>query len=245
MSLPVPIALSSAPAGAVEIASLSPNAAQELQRALNDPTYLPTCWVGKIPAGNYCRGWNSKRFKYCKSLPGSGTNHPGQGRCSFHGGTKEGDARLTAGGRSLVKRTRIHELAEQEAERDPTDITKEINQLRGTYESFLEDYENIKNALLEWNADEAVEAKKAGRKPRPQRIADIHEAAVLIERAARVSDMLVRQQQADAVSLKELLRLMAEMARVLEHVIGKNISDERLGAQILIEVAEGWQAVRI
>jgi hypothetical protein len=43
--------------------------------------------VPREPDEKYCNGKKSKRAnEYCEQAPGWGTNHPGIGRCKWHGG---------------------------------------------------------------------------------------------------------------------------------------------------------------
>jgi hypothetical protein len=53
----------------------------------------PGRFIGKLEPNYYCRGWNSKRVKYCRARAGHSTAHPQQGRCSKHGGIARGDDR--------------------------------------------------------------------------------------------------------------------------------------------------------
>lgn len=115
-----------------------------------DPArYIPESYVGTIPPNDYCRGWNPKRFKYCRAPAGMGTSHPSEGRCKFHGG----NAPLKHGMYASVKHTRLRELYE-EFEHDPdlTDIESEVAMCRALFVDFVERYEEVTEALLAWHA---------------------------------------------------------------------------------------------
>lgn len=124
-----------------------------IARASTDRT-LPAEFVGKIEPNYYCRAWNAKRVKYCRTRAGAGTAHPGVGRCSRHGGErKDGDARVKHGGRSELRNDRIRELIEQHAA-DPEllDVSRTLATAKALMDDYIERYYEITPALLAWYA---------------------------------------------------------------------------------------------
>lgn len=109
---------------------------------------IPDSYVGTIEPNYYCRGWNSTRSKYCKARAGTGTDHPGQGRCKNHGG-----ATPIKGGRySTIKRERIRVLVEEfEQDPDPLDVLPELYLVRALMRDFIERYDEWRDALVAWH----------------------------------------------------------------------------------------------
>jgi hypothetical protein len=101
--------------------------------------YVPDKYEGKLEPNYYCRGWNAKREKYCRSLAGMGTDHPGVGRCKFHDGG--GDARVKTGlHRRYQFKTKKREarLEHHAADPSPLDLSAELALARTLLEEWLE-----------------------------------------------------------------------------------------------------------
>lgn len=113
--------------------------------------HVPATHEGTIEPNYYCRGWNSKRQKYCRKIAGSGTAHLGIGRCSFHSGNMPIKHGMSS--RYVLHRSRVGELLEQfAAETDPLDITRELALARALLHDWVERYEVNRDALLAWHA---------------------------------------------------------------------------------------------
>lgn len=112
--------------------------------------FIPSVYEGKIDANYYCRGWNSKRNKYCRSRAGAGTDHTGSGRCKLHGGSKpvtHGQERRDPN----VQSTRIHELLTKHLENeDPLNVLRELALARALLEDWVARYETYVAALTAW-----------------------------------------------------------------------------------------------
>lgn len=115
---------------------------------------VPAEYQGKIAPNYYCRGWNAKRRKYCKSRAGLRTAHPGVGRCHLHGGQRaDGDARVTHGRNSTIQGERIKALIETHlADPQPLDISRTLATAKALMDDFIERYYEITPALLAWYA---------------------------------------------------------------------------------------------
>ena len=170
----------------------------------------------------------------CQRPAGWGTDHAGEGRCKLHGGCNP----IKHGRYSTVSRPRVRELIEKLAtESNQLDLLPEVQLIRALLVDYVERYDTLVEALFAWNADEAAEARMDGRKPRPQPIPPLHEAASLAERAARVVDMIQRQKKEAAISLETFNRVMEQMGiSVARHVADaealRRIEAEWLGIQV-------------
>jgi hypothetical protein len=69
----------------------------------DDDRDIPTGDVGKLWPNYYCRGWDPQRKMYCRFRAGTGTIHPGTGRCKLHGGRQRNDRRVAPGGAQRVR----------------------------------------------------------------------------------------------------------------------------------------------
>ena len=89
----------------------------------------------------------------------------------------------------------------------------------------------------EFADEEAAAAHLGNRKPRPQRIPSLHEAASLLDRASQVIDRIHRQRADNAISRADLMRVMQEMGRVVQ----RHVTD---GAT-LDKIKDDWLAIRV
>lgn len=129
----------------------------------DDPRAIPTTFAGKLEANYYCRAWNAKRAKYCRTRAGSGTAHPGAGRCRRHDGG--GDDRLVHGldrRYAGVQAVRIRELIQHHEDApDPLNILPELAAARAIFQDFVERYDAFTEALLAWHASWQVQVGDA------------------------------------------------------------------------------------
>lgn len=154
----------------------------------SDDRHLPESHQGKLEPNYFCRGWNAKRGKYCRSRAGSGTTHVGVGRCKQHGGLQADDGRVTNGARSLVKTSSLRELIETEKGRtDPLNLVEELAILRA-----------LRGELL---AGENVNADAAQK---------------LLDATGRMVERIERIRSQNAISRPELNRVMHEMWRSVD-----------------------------
>lgn len=169
----------------------------------NDRT-LPKQYAGKLPPSYYCRGWNAKQQKYCGARAGRGTDHPGTGRCSFHGGNhpvKHGQSRRYADITTLRVRELIAEHAESE---NPLDLLPELATARALFQDFLE--------------RTADDAHPAG----------LVESIKLLEKIAGIVESIEKLRRETAVTPKDLDILMLNMGLVVR----QHVSDPEVCARI-------------
>jgi hypothetical protein len=172
----------------------------------------------------------------CRLKAGQRTDHPGVGRCWLHGGRVP----VKHGRYSSIPRARLGEVLAQleaETEAEQLNILPEAQPIRALAANYIEHYEELVDALIAWNDDEAAAAHIGNRKPRPQRIPSLHEAASLLDRASQVIDRIHRQRSDNAISRADLMRVMQEMGRVVQ----RHVTD---GAT-LDKIKDDWLAIRV
>lgn len=220
------------------------------ERALdieNFPDYLPPVFIGKIPATRqYCRGWNSKRTKYCAFFAGGETDHHGEGRCKYHGGSTP----IQTGTYSNITRdtlkSHLTRLLEQPDE-DVVSLREELDMMRALVAKRIEEYDDLVDALMTWNALEAQEASIQGRKSRPQPIPQLSDLVGLLEKITVAKTKMFEQQNSDTISKKDFFRLQETMAdavsqkiKTLENVIGVDEVE-----RIINEIGDSWLEIRL
>jgi len=118
----------------------------------------------------FCGARAKNSGKPCRRRAGHGTDHPGVGRCRYHGGAVP----ITSGRYSSIQRPRIQELYQQFAA-DPrlTDISDEIAFVRALLVDFCERYEENRELILAW-----YEAWTVNKRPlAPEKIAALERVA--------------------------------------------------------------------
>lgn len=153
--------------------------------------------------------------KPCRKPAGWGTDTPGSGPCRIHRGRP-----IKHGRYSKIQRPRIQQLMNELAQDpDPFNLEPEARLIRALALDFCERYDELVEALLEWNAHEFEDGRVDQRKPRPQRIPDYHDVAQLAEMVSRVIERAQKVKDKSALSLETLSRVMEAMgATVARHV---------------------------
>jgi hypothetical protein len=178
---------------------------------------VPTDDVGKLEPNYYCRAWNAKRRKYCRAPAGSGTQHPGEGRCRHHGGL----APITHGRYSKLKSPRLRELiAEHAGDANPLDLLPEVAATRALFERYLE------------TGGDDIDADT------------LAEGIRLAENVSRIVERIERMRSANAITLPELERFMFAMGQVVKHHVAKHVKDETAVTAIHEAIQEDWLALR-
>lgn len=219
---------------------------------VNDPYYIPPEFIGNpIDVNFFCRGWNSKRNKYCRARAGAGTEHTGLGRCRNHGGM----SLVTHGRYSTVPRGNVAEHLDQfdlETETEKLDILPEATLMRALAANYLEDYEEFFQGVIRFNGLEDEEARLEKRKPIFIRPPNLEVAASLLKDAAEVVDRVHKQRSNSAISLKTFFRMMALMSdsvgknvKTLERKLKLNPDQAEIVAQILADIAEEWANLKV
>lgn len=142
---------------------------------------------------------------YCKHPAGHGTGNRG-GRCFRHGGSKRNkytDASET-----------VHALVSRfDEDKDPLDCTDDIKLLRGLVVDWVENYEQWSEQLTAWH--ESYKDGSAG-PSKPDKIMDKVEAYRMLDTLSKMSDREAKKRGANAISHRELVRVLTEVGRVIE-----------------------------
>lgn len=231
-----------------EVSELSKQRQMEMAHdPVGFPKFVPTVFVGHpLDPNHYCRAWNSKREKYCSARAGQNTDHLGSGRCAWHGGLTP----IKSGIYSSVERDSLKEhLAKVRAMDDEIrlDMGPEIQMIRALAADYLQRFDETVDALHAWNADEALEAHIDGRKPRPQRIPNIHEVAKLLKTAAELVDKTHNQLHRDSIPKRDFFRLQEAMGDVVKEVLTgleKQVGQKQIDATIT-EIQDKWLEIQL
>lgn len=178
-----------------------------------DDRSIPERHEGTLEPNYYCRAWNAKRDKYCRSVAGRGTDHPGVGRCRNHDGNAAG---LLKHGRhrryASITSQKLREVIEQQAgDENPLDLREELGLARALLEEFLRrEHENS---------------------------AALGEGIKHVERIVRVVEAIERIKAQNAITPQELNRLMLNMGLVVRQHVGdpdlcQRIQDGWLGLRV-------------
>lgn len=195
-------------------------------------------FVGQLEPNYWCRGWNSKRGKYCKARAGAKTDHPGVGRCTNHGGASQAVS-TTHGRYSRIQRVKLKDLIEElENDPDPLDLFPELATARALFIDWIDRYDEFTGALLAWYTyDEDADEEDEGRPAGPRKILDIADGYRLLDNIRRVVATIEKISAENAISRPELLRVMTEMGRVVESVVKDPDQLEKIKG--------GWGGIRI
>lgn len=220
---------------------------------VNADRHVPTTYEGVLEPNYYCRHWNAKRQKYCRSRAGSGTDHVGTGRCKFG----KGNAPVKHGLRRRyepVQTEAIRELiARFEDDPDPLNMLPELATLRALFVDWINRYQEWRDALLAWYAlmarrrdDEVVGrggvtiGAVVGRvlaEAAPRQVLDISDGYRLLAEVSKVIERIERIAAENAITRKDLNRVMTEQIRVLR---GEIRDDD-----VVQRVIDGWYRIRV
>ena len=172
--------------------------------------------------------------RQCKATTRDGTRceNPavtGYNVCRMHGA---GGGRPIVHGRySKLKHVQMRELIDQfEADPDPLNIFPELAASRALFNDFIERYNQFKESLLAWNASR-------GEGERPTKIMDVSDAASLLEQVTRIAERIERAEAQNAISRRELMRVMSEMSRIVQAYVAD--------PDTLQKIKDGWLGIRI
>jgi hypothetical protein len=167
----------------------------------SEDRHVPTAFVGSIEPGYYCRGWNAKREKYCRNRAGLDTDHPGVGRCKFHGGNNK----PKSGRYSKLLTTRVGQLLDEHAGDDaPLDLTHELHLARALLQDFVERTAEDRDA------------------------AQLAEAIRLIGRIAGIVDTIEKIKTQNAITPADFNRLMTNMGLVVRQFVTDDDTCKRI-----------------
>lgn len=176
----------------------------------------------------------------CKNKAGKGTDHPGQGRCKFHGGSTP----IKTGRYSKIQRPRIKELIEGfENDPDPFDLLPEVKLLRALILDYIERYDEYTDALLEWHDSYVDSAKAAFSKP--TKIMDIISVGTFIGQIGSLLEKIHKQKQESTISIATLNRIIEQLGIEAERAIAGVIEDADMRSKVLNDIESRWQSIRI
>jgi len=168
----------------------------------------------------------------CRNPAGKGTDHLGSGKCRNHGGSTP----ITTGRYSLVKRDDLRSLAEQyEKGPDPLNLLPDLAMCRAILHDFIERYDAWREAFLDWHASFTADDEGHPVSAKPRQVLDLSDARNTILAIAKIVETIERIR--GNISRTDLLRVMAEMGRVVEHFV----DDETVRGRI----TEGWLAIQL
>lgn len=215
---------------------------------LTFPKFIPLHYVGKIGPNHWCRGWNSKREKYCQHQAGYNTDHKGVGRCHIHGGltpVKRGTYSDVTTGKLQEHLTRLMQM--ETAVR--LDLGPELNMMRALAMDYVENYDELVQALIAWNAQEKLEAVAEERKPKPQRIPTIHEVSDLLVKISNIVDKAHKQLHRDSIPKNEFFRLQQAMGEsVRKHIMAefqrRNLPEDD-AKRLTVAITDDWLEIEL
>lgn len=148
---------------------------------------------------------------YCKLPAGSGTDHVGSGRCKLHGGASP----IRNGIYSKIEREKLREMVEYfENVANPMELTSEIAAARAFLLKFINDYESVVEALLDWHTEWAITNQQP--EGPPPRLPSQQKIIMLLDTISKIVKRQQDMKSENAVTRSDLYRIMMEMGRVVE-----------------------------
>lgn len=140
----------------------------------------------------------------CQNGAGKGTDHYGEGRCKWHGGSNP----IKHGRYSKIPRRSLGQLFEDyDNDTDLRDLYGEVAMLRAMVHNYVERYDEFSDALIAWHA--SYESENAT--PKPRMILDITDAARLVDQVGKMVKRIEDIEANSALSLKDFERLLLAM----------------------------------
>lgn len=166
----------------------------------------------------------------CAQKAGWGTDHVGQGKCKLHGGATP----RKHGRYSKIQSVALRELIEQHAADDkPLDILPELAACRALFQDFIERYDQWRDALIAWHESYLEDDTVA----KPRQILDIADAYRLLSEVTKIVERIEKIEAQNAVSRRDLMRIMDEMGRYVE----RHVTDPKTRNRI----RDGWLEIRL
>lgn len=165
--------------------------------------------------GPFCGAKRANREEKCKQPAGWRTEHPGEGRCRFHGGS----APIKHGRYSTIMHNRVRDRMDELArlETNVLDLQPEALLLRALTVEYVNNYDEFIEALLAWYAEPDCKQK-------PRRVMDISDASHLVEAISRIVERIHKIQNEGAVSLSTFARVTEQMGLI----VAKHVKDETI-----------------
>lgn len=176
----------------------------------------------------------------CMKRAGKNTDHLGFGRCHQHGGNRTD--KLVHGRYSKIRGKIKDRYQRHKRGKNPLDITDEIAAMRALFETFISDYRQIREDLRAWN--EAEQDGSAG-VSRPRRLPALRDGFEMLQGLSKVAQRQQQIDMEDAVSRRELRRVLQEFARVVEQEIPREIPEDLGGDELIRRIKDGWNKIHI
>lgn len=155
-------------------------------------------------------GAKTRQKTPCKKPAGWGTNHAGEGKCKLHGGSNP----VKHGRYSKINRPRLRDLVEQfENDPEPLNTHGELALVRALGTDYIQRYDEFTEALIAWHDSWKIDPDAPGK---PPRVLDVADAYKIVSEVTRIVERIEKQRAENAVSRKDLLRVMDSMGRVVK-----------------------------
>ena len=200
-----------------------------MEQAKSDAAHgFPTC------------GAKTRKGGVCKNKAGKGTDHPGEGRCKFHGGATP----IKTGRYSKINRPRIKELLEEFAnDKEPFELLPEVQLLRALVQDYIERYDEITEALLAWH--ESFVNPEYADYSKPTKVMDIISAGTFIKQIGDLVEKIQKQKERKSVSFVDLHRVMGALGEEVVGAVLEVIPDADLGARLIESIQSRWNSIRL
>lgn len=193
--------------------------------------------------GPYCGAKKKQGPGTCTQAPGWGTDHPGAGKCKLHGGSSP----IKHGLYSKIQRASLRErMAELQA--DPAkllDLLPEVALLKVLTEDLLIRWDDIfgpEGALMIW----WMNGRESEKRPTPPpNLPDITMVATLVDKVARVADIVQKHQQQKSVSLATLNRVMEQMGVEVAAALQEIKLDPNTATALCAVIERRWGSLRL
>lgn len=211
----------------------------------------------------------------CTHLKGHETDHPGVGRCKYHGGRNP----MKHGRYSTLTRSahtaRYHEIREQlEEEGNPLDLIPDLTHLRAKSMVLHEEEERDRQALIDWhesytgkfraelraiqemmkagNPEELAKALNRLREimdempPKPTKVWDPFAFTKAVNAMATLVSKITEQRERQQVPIKAVIDLQDKMAIVMMTEMRRHFSRvPEKGNKLAEKIAEQWRDINI
>lgn len=169
---------------------------------------------------------------YCQQHAGFGTDHVGEGRCKMHGGSSP----IKSGTWSKIERKDLQDLISHfENLKDPLDLIQEVNLARAFLTKFINEYDDIVEALLDWHFLWELEQEKPS--GRPPILPSQNKIIMLIDNISKIVKRIQDIRSDHAVSRSDLFRIMTEMGRIVEFEVDPKQWEKIKSAWVSIKLA--------
>lgn len=177
----------------------------------------------------------------CSKAAGWRTDHPGQGKCYFHGGATPIKSGVYSGIQRPGLREKIDKFAQHE---DPYNLEPELALLRAFVEDLIERWDAIygeDGALLAWhesfNIGEAV--------PKPRQLPDFTAVTTVVDRVGKMVERIQKFKAESTISLATLNRVVEQLGAELVGAIQEVSLDADTSAGLLTAVERRWQSIKL